>query len=116
MRSGTNSNINSGQVHSWALGLLIDAKLFKDHGWKCTTTIVLSITLRAAARCISISAACRDLAKAAPERWPSLPGGRVPRLMGSTYSGCSSYIFPDSSRYLAFVPDTLARTAVVSRS
>jgi hypothetical protein len=44
--------------------LLIDAKLLKDHGWKCTTAIVLSITLRAAARCISISAACRDLAKA----------------------------------------------------
>ena len=55
MRSGTNSNINSGQVHSWALGLLIDAKLLKDHGWKCTTAIVLSITPRAAARCISIT-------------------------------------------------------------
>ena len=64
MRSGTNCNINSGQVHSWALGLLVNAKLVKDHGWKCSATIVLGITLRAAARCISVSAACRDLAKA----------------------------------------------------
>jgi hypothetical protein len=44
--------------------LLLDAKLVKDHGWKCAATIVLGITLRAAARCISISAACRDLANA----------------------------------------------------
>lgn len=64
MRSGTNCTINSGQVHSWALGLLTDARLVKDHGWKCTAAIVLGITLRAAARCISVSAACRDLAKA----------------------------------------------------
>ena len=34
MRSRTNCNINSGQVHSWSLGLLVDAKLVKDHGWK----------------------------------------------------------------------------------
>ncbi len=64
MRSGTNCNMNSGQVHSWALGLLVDVKLVKDHGWKCSAAIVLGITLRAAARCISVSAACRDLAKA----------------------------------------------------
>ena len=64
MRSGTNCNINSGQVHSWALELLIKAKLVKDHGWKCAAAILLDITLRAAARCISISAACRDLTQA----------------------------------------------------
>jgi hypothetical protein len=64
MRSGTNCTINSGQVYSWSLQLLLDAKLLKDHGWKCTATIVLSITLRAASRCISLYAACRDLAKA----------------------------------------------------
>jgi hypothetical protein len=46
------------------LGLLLDAKLVKDHGWKCTAAIVLGITLRAAARSISVSAACGDLAKA----------------------------------------------------
>ncbi len=64
MRSGTNCIINCGQVHSWSLGLLLDAKLVKDHGWKCTAAIVLGITLRAAARSISVSAACRDLTKA----------------------------------------------------
>ena len=40
MRSRTNCIINSGQVHSWSLGLLVDAKLVKDHGWKCTAAIV----------------------------------------------------------------------------
>jgi hypothetical protein len=64
MCSGKNCITNSGQVHSWALGLLSNAKLVKDHGWKCTAVIVLNITLRAAARCISLSSACRDLAKA----------------------------------------------------
>jgi len=66
MRSRTNCNIpiTSGQVHSWALEWLTKAKLLKDHGWKCTVAIVLGIVLRAAARCLSISAACRDLAKA----------------------------------------------------
>lgn len=57
MRSRTNCNITGGQVHSWALGLLSDAKLIKDRGGKCTVAIVLGITLRAAARCLSISAA-----------------------------------------------------------
>jgi hypothetical protein len=51
-------------VYSWALGLLLEAKLVKDHGWKCTAAIVVSIVLRAAARCISLSAACRDLSQA----------------------------------------------------
>ena len=44
MRSGTTCNINSGQVYSWASGLLLDAKLVKDHGWKCSAAIVLGIT------------------------------------------------------------------------
>ncbi|MFZ1134383.1 MAG: transposase [Candidatus Korobacteraceae bacterium] len=64
MRSGTNCTISSGQVYSWAVGLLLNVKLVKDHGWKCTAAAVLGITLRAASRCISVSAACRDLAKA----------------------------------------------------
>ena len=40
----------------------MQAKLVKDHGWKCTAAVVLNVVLRAAARSISISAACRDLA------------------------------------------------------
>jgi hypothetical protein len=35
----------------------------KDHGWLCTATVVLGIVLRAAGRSISVSGACRDLAK-----------------------------------------------------
>ncbi len=63
MRSGTNCTITSGQVCSWTLGTLLQAKIAKDHGWLCTASVVLSIVLRAAARSISVSAACRDLAK-----------------------------------------------------
>jgi hypothetical protein len=51
-------------VYSWAQKWLLDAKLLKDHGWKCTAAVVLGIVLRAAARSISVSAACNDLAKA----------------------------------------------------
>jgi hypothetical protein len=43
---------------------LLQARLVKDHGWLCTAAVVLNIVLRAAARSISVSAACRDLAKA----------------------------------------------------
>jgi hypothetical protein len=64
MRSRTCCSISSGEVHQWALSWLLQAKLVKDHGWKCTATMVLNVVLRAAARSISISAACRDLARA----------------------------------------------------
>lgn len=64
MRSRTCCSISSGEVHSQALDWLLQAKLLKDQGWKCTATVVLNILLRAAARSISVSAACRDLAKA----------------------------------------------------
>src|SRR3989304_3429711 len=50
MRSGTNCIINSGQVHSLALGLLVDAKLVKDHGWKCAAAIGLGGGVRPAAQ------------------------------------------------------------------
>jgi len=50
-------------VHAWTRESLLQAKLVKDHGWKCTALVVLNIVLRAAARSISVSAACRDLAK-----------------------------------------------------
>jgi hypothetical protein len=58
-----NYTITSGQVYSWTLTSLLQAKLVKDHGWLCTAQVVLGIVLRAAARLISISAACRDLAR-----------------------------------------------------
>lgn len=61
MRSRTSHNISSGQVHQWALAWLSQGLQLKDHGWKCTAAVVLSIVLRAAARMSSIHAACRDL-------------------------------------------------------
>lgn len=64
MRSRTNRTITSGEVYSWTQKHLLLAKLLKDHGWLCTASVVLGIVLRAAARSISVSAACRDLAKA----------------------------------------------------
>lgn len=65
MRSRTNATVTvtSGQVYSWTLEFLLKARLVKDHGWQCTAQVVLSIALRAAGRCISIFAACRDLAE-----------------------------------------------------
>ena len=62
MRSRKSCSITSREVHQWSLNWLLQAKLLKDHGWRCTAAVVLNIVLRAAARSISISAACRDLA------------------------------------------------------
>jgi len=62
MRSRTNCIITGGQVYSWALESLLQTRLLKDHGWKCTAVVVLSVVVRAATRMISVSAACRDLA------------------------------------------------------
>ncbi len=64
MRSGTNCTITSGEVYSWAQSWLVQAKLVKDHGWRCSAAAIVAVALRAAARSISISAACRDLAHA----------------------------------------------------
>lgn len=64
MRSRKCCSISAGEVHSWALRWLVQAKLVKDHGPKCTSVMLLTIVLRAAARSISVSAACRDLAQA----------------------------------------------------
>jgi hypothetical protein len=64
MRSNDSHIISSQEVHQWTLDWLLQAKLLKDHGWLCTTVVVWNLVLRAAARCVSISAACRDLADA----------------------------------------------------
>lgn len=61
MRSRKSHTISSGQVHQWTLNWLLQAKVVKDHGWRCTRVVILNVLLRAAARCISVSAACRDL-------------------------------------------------------
>ena len=62
MRSRTSYTITSRKVYSWALKHLLQAKLARDHGWLCTAAVVLGVVLRAAARSISVHAACQDLA------------------------------------------------------
>lgn len=63
MRSGTNC-VNSSQIHQWALEWLLQEGLLKARGRVCTAGVVWSIVLRAAARMVSIYAACQDLADA----------------------------------------------------
>jgi hypothetical protein len=64
MRSRTNCIITSSEVYSWAKQCFLQARILKDHGWRCAAVVVLGIVFRAAARRISVSAACCDLAKA----------------------------------------------------
>ena len=68
MRSRTNCTITSGEVYSWSRECLLQARLIKDHGRLCTAMVVLGIVLRAAARSISVSAACCDLGRGPSER------------------------------------------------
>lgn len=62
MRSRMDYTLTSSEVYSWTLRSLLQARLVKDHGWQCTAQVLLGIVLRAAARSISVFAACRDLA------------------------------------------------------
>jgi Transposase DDE domain len=64
MRSRNRNTISSSEVHQWALSWLINSTQLKDQGPKCTATVVWNIVLRAAARTMSVFAACRDLANA----------------------------------------------------
>lgn len=64
MRSRTSHTISSSQVHQCASSWLREGVKLKDHGWKCTSAVVWSVVLRAAAQMTSISAACRDLSGA----------------------------------------------------
>ena len=97
MRSGTNYRIHSGEVHSWALNWLVQARLLKDHGWLCTATVVLSVVLRAAARCISLSAACRDMTRAPSDQavLTALEDGlpkTLPVLEGRLHDALTGYL------------------------
>lgn len=67
MRSAKHSIVSARQVHQWALQRFLDARLLKDHGPRCTASVVCSVLLRAAARLISVFAACRDLSEAPSE-------------------------------------------------
>ena len=63
MRSRTNF-VNSSQTRQWALEWLLQADLLKARDRVCTAVVVWNIVLRAAARMVSIFAACQDLADA----------------------------------------------------
>ena len=64
MRSRKNLTISSPEVHQWALQWLLQARVLKDHGPLCTAEVVWNLLMRAAARNISVFAACGDLAHA----------------------------------------------------
>jgi hypothetical protein len=65
MRSRKHSIVSATEVHQWASQRLVDARVLKkDHGPRCTAAVVFNVLLRAAARMISVVAACRDLANA----------------------------------------------------
>ena len=64
MRSETNCIITSGNVFTETQKCLLNAKLTKNHGWLCTAALTMGIVLRAAARSISVTAACRDMSGA----------------------------------------------------
>jgi len=83
MRSRMSHTITAGRVHQWALEWLVQAKLLKDHGWLCTAQVTWSIVLRAAARMVSIYAACRDLADAPSDQaiFDALTDG-LPKTLG----------------------------------
>ena len=68
MRSRASHTITSREVHRCALSWLVDSMRMKDHGWLCTSDVVWSIVLRAAARTCSLLAACRDLANGPSEQ------------------------------------------------
>jgi len=59
-----NYRVSGTHVFQWAVEWLLSANLIKDHGWLCTAETVWSIVVRAAARTISIFAACRDMPRA----------------------------------------------------
>jgi len=57
-------SISSHEVHECAIQGLLQAKLLKDHGWLCSAVVLWNVLLRAAARRMSLFAACRDLSEA----------------------------------------------------
>ncbi len=64
MRSKSCGIVTDKQVQALAQSWLADKLKMKDAGWKCTAETVWRVLLLAAARVISIYAACRDLADA----------------------------------------------------
>jgi putative transposase len=64
MRSQTEYIITKAEVHAYAEDWLGTALRLEYQGYKCSTSTLLQILLIAAARVVSVFAACRDLADA----------------------------------------------------
>ena len=64
MRSQTEYIITKSEVHAYAEDWLGTALRFEYQGYKCTGSVLLQILLIAAARVVSVFAACRSLADA----------------------------------------------------
>jgi putative transposase len=64
MRSRTSGIVSDRQVQDLAESWLREALPLEDVGWKCTAQVLWQIVLLAAARMVSLFAACRDLADA----------------------------------------------------
>lgn len=64
MRSRTSGIVSDRQVQGLAEAWLREALPLEDMGWKCTAPVLWQIVMLAAARMVSLFAACRDLAGA----------------------------------------------------
>jgi len=64
MRSRTEYIITKADVHAYAVDWLGTAIRLEYQGYKCSTSVLLQVLLIAAARVVSLFAACRDLADA----------------------------------------------------
>lgn len=64
MRSRTSGIVSDRQVQGLAEAWLREALPLEDMGWKCTARVLWQIVMLAAARMVSLFAACRDLAGA----------------------------------------------------
>ena len=68
MRPRTEYIITKADVHAYAEDWLGTALRLEYQGYKCSTSILLQILLIAAARVVSLFAACRDLADATSDQ------------------------------------------------
>jgi hypothetical protein len=64
VRSKTSLTVTDRQVQALAQEWLSESLALKDGGWKCTVQVIWQVVMLAAARMISLFAACRDLANA----------------------------------------------------
>ena len=80
MRSQGSLTVTDRQVQALAEEWLSESLVLKAGGWKCTTQVIWQIVMLAAARMISLFAACRDLASApSDERVRSVLKASLPK-------------------------------------